>query len=285
MPIIEVDVKRLYGTLASAIPAPADLKKAMKALGAAARAEWVSIASDELKSTSRDYIQGISQPNIQDDGRTARIQLTGVVPNMVEQGWPETDLRETVLNGPKVKTSKEGYKYQSIPFRHGTPGTSKRNVGAPMPKPIHNVAKMLAPTLTGMGGLGRGKGQSILDPTTGMVIRRLTPGGLRFEATRGTVGQRTVTKISKMLNTKSKEWHTTSIYTGMIRKVAAYGADKAGKAVMQSSYMTFRTISNKPGSDPRSWMHPGIKARNIAKRVQTFIAETASQIIKDAVNE
>ncbi len=284
MPIIEVDVHRLYGTLASAIPAPADLKKAMKALGAAARAQWISIASDELKSTSRDYIQAISQPAIQDDGRTARIQLTGVVPNMVEQGWPATDLRETVLNGPHVKTSKDGYKYQSIPFRHGTPGTGKRNVGAPMPKPIHNVAKLLAPTMTGMGGLGSGKGQSILSPA-GLVANRLTPGALSGGMGLGTVGQRTVTKVTKLLNAKSKEWHTTSIYTGMIRKVAAYGVNKAGAAVMQSSYMTFRTISNKPGSDPRSWMHPGIKARNIAKRVQTFIAETASKIIQDAVNE
>lgn len=248
---VKVNTAVMLGEIISKLPSANGRDKMLKALGAAARAEWISLASDKLTSTSRDYIQGIGEPEIK--GNMVSVKLTGVLPNMVEQGWPMHDLRQTVLRSSKAKTSKAGHKYMSIPFRHGGPGSGGRNVGRPMPKPIHNVARRLqashAPTDAGHKRLS-------LNMRMGIGAR-------------------------KILESKAKTWHSTSIYTGMIRKVSTYSTQK-GKTVQQSSYQTFRTISENTSSGPQHWIHPGIKARNLVSKVQNTIRDISSKIIADA---
>ena len=263
MPSISVDVRAALRALLDVLPSPADTKKIATALGAAAYANWVELASDGLQSTSRDYIQGLTKPVLLPSapGMIVRLQLIGVLPNMVEQGWPRTDLRTTVLLSPKAKTSKAGHKYLSISFRHGAPGSGKRNVGSAMPKPIHNVARELAGTTTSYKGDPAKYRERLTTQIGDQVALR---GG-------GTVGD--------LLRKRSKSWHTTSIYTDMIRKVAAYGVRKDGTPNMQSSYATFRTISAGVKNDERSWMHPGIERREYAKKVQTQIGKTAAGIV------
>lgn len=265
MPSLSVDLQEAMRALTAALPSPADTKKIAKALGAAAYAHWVELASDGLKSTSRDYIQGLTKPVLipSTPGMIVRLQLIGALPNMVEQGWPRTDLRTTVLQSPKAKTSKAGHKYLAISFRHGAPGTGGRNVGAAMPKPIHNVARELAGTTTSYKA----------DPTR--YRERMTTQLADTVPLRGVRGG----TVGDLLRKRSKEWHTTSIYTGMIRKVASYGVRKDGTANMQSSFATFRTISQGVKNDERSWMHPGIERREYAKKVQSQVAKTAASIV------
>lgn len=260
MPLVRVDIEQMRRDVVRSLPAKSDVKKALRAIGAAARAEWISLAGSELKSSSRDYIQGISEPKFSE--RSVQIQLTGMLPNMVEQGWPETDLRTTVLRSPKAKTNKDGGKYLAVPFRHGTPGSGGSNVGLPMPKAIHQAAKGLQ-TTDRWGTVPRLSGSSRLTLST--------PG---------------LTKPAiKILESKQKDWHSTSIYTGMIRKLATYGATQAGRKVTQTSYSTFRTISSSVKNDPRSWLHPGIKKRELAKKVEKYIKEVLPQIFSDAVKD
>lgn len=257
MPLISVDLSKMRSDVIRSLPAKQDVKKALRAIGAAARAEWISQASNELKSSSRDYIQGIGEPKVSE--RSVQIQLTGALPNMVEQGWPETDLRTTVLRSPKAKTNKKGGKYLAVPFRHGVPGSSGANVGAPMPKPIYQAAKNL---------------QGVNSPVQRLAGTRLTldtPGLPK--------------KAADILGTKQKEWHTTSIYMGMIKKVAMYGATQSGQAVKQATYSTFRTISSSVKNDPRSWLHPGIKKRGLAKKVEKYVREVLPKIFADAVKD
>lgn len=254
MPIIDVDIVKISSALLSRLPSKNDMTKALQALGAAARAEWISQASDELHSTARDYIQGIGEPQLGDN--RVSITLAGALPLMIESGWPQTDLRTTILKSPRAKTSQDGHKYMAIPFRHGTPGTSGRNVGRPMPKPIHNVARHLAPTMAGSQGQ-RAMGERL-------------HAGMKM-------GQRART----ILQTKERSWHSGSIYTGMIRKVEVYGRSSGG-VTTQSSYQTFRTISENVRRDARHWIHPGIKARRIIPRVQKLVAEIAPKVLADA---
>jgi hypothetical protein len=183
---------------------------------------------------------------------------------MVEEGWPETDLRTTVLRSPHAHIAKDGSKYLAIPFRHGAPGSSGRNVGRPMPKPIHNVARYLAATQTASGLGGQPSRQQAGD--------RL-----------GLASSHMNRSARNILESKEKPWHTTSIYTGMIRKVSSYGKGAKGKAVMQSSYQTFRTISSNVRNAPEHWRHPGIEARELAVKVQTFVGSIAGQVFQDAV--
>lgn len=254
MAILEVDTSKVATAVLSTIPTKRDLQKALKALGAAARAEWISQASDELRSTARDYVQGIGEPQVGEN--VVSVTLAGRLPLMVEEGWPQTDLRTTVLKSPHAKTAKAGHKYMAVPFRHGTPGTSGRNVGRPMPKPIHNVAKHLSPTMT-------------------------SPYGHKMKGSQLHPAMPMSQKARKILGTKEREWHSTSIYAGMIRKVGVYGKSAAGP-VMQSSYQTFRTISEAVKNDPRHWIHPGIRARRIIPRVQKLILKIAPKVIADA---
>lgn len=262
MPMITVNLATVREEVISRLPAKGDVRKALIALSAAARAEWIAQASDHLKSTSRDYIQGIGEPVVAE--KSATIQLTGTLPNMVENGWPETDLRKTVLTSPHARTAKDGSKYLAVPFRHGTPGTGGRNVGNPMPKPIHNVARHLTST------------------QTAAALREMA-GRKQWGGRLGLDSPHMNRKARDILSKKEKEWHSTSIYSGMIRKVASYGKTAKGAPVMQSSYQTFRTISSRVRNAPEHWLHPGIEARNFAGEVQKFVRSIAGQVFRDAV--
>ncbi len=257
-PLVQLDLTKVRASVMGMMPTAVDMDRLLDGVASAARQRWISIAKQELKSTSRDYVFGIQEAEIKK--RVARIDLVGALPNMVEQGWPATDLRRTLL-GPgarNVKIGKDGARYNTIPFRHGSPGSGGRNVGTPMPKAIHNVAKTLAPTISIQKNQGR-------DATVIYGGRLIAKKGMRAEAKR-------------LLTEKSQTWHSSSIYKGMIRNEASYGKTK------QSSYTTFRRISSKAKGDSRKWMHPGIKAHNIAKRVAaelgTSVRESLEGIMK-----
>lgn len=256
MGIVKIDLGKLGAAVATAAPARSDIQRALRGIGQAAYQKWVRLAQQELKSTSRDYAAGLQ---MHPGDKTVEITLEGVLPNMIERGWSGGDMREWMLRSPKTKQGKRG-PYLVIPFRHGTPGTGGRNVGAAMPKSIHEVAKTLAPTLSRPGVIeGRGgKG----DTQWG---GRLHPG-LPMKAA-----------AKKILQTKKQHWHTTSIYTGMVRKEKTY------QNATQSSYQTFRTISMHSNEPGKHWVHPGIKAKRFAPRVQAHAEKIATSLIAAAI--
>lgn len=256
MGMITIDLGRLTATLAGAMPHRPDVTRAVRGLGAAAVQKWKSLAQKELRATSRDYIAGI-QVNYDKD--RAIITLEGVLPNMIERGWSGGDMRDWLLTSPKAKQGKNG-KYLAIPFRHGSAGSSGRNVGPAMPKSIHEVAKRLAPTISRPGGLTHhaGGGHTAWG-------ERLHPGLPMKQAAR------------KILQRKEKPWHASSIYMGMVRKEKQYAKAK------QSSYTTFRTISTHSNEPGKHWIHPGIKARRFAPRVQKHVEKIASRIVAAAI--
>lgn len=258
MGLVKVDVTPVAGTILKAMPHTADRRRILRGLGAAARAHWVSLAQKQLKSTARDYVAGI-QETFEDD--KVLLVLTGRVPNMVEQGFDGGDMRAWLLKGPNAKMGKNG-PYNIIPFRHGTPGTTGRNVGRTMPKPIHNAAKRLAPTLSRPGaGVGKAGGRTVA------YGERLHPG------------RRMSAQAKKILTKREKPWHATSIYHGMIRHGKEFG--KKGR-VQTTGYQTFRTISSV-SRGPKHWWHPGIKARNLAKQVDRHVEVIADTIVKSAL--
>lgn len=249
MPILSVDLEPLIRRVQDTMPKESELRRALTGLGAAARAEWVKLAQAELKSTRRDYVQGIQQPEM--GSNKVSIALVGQLPNMIEQGWKGGDMRRHLLgpNARNVKTTKDGHKYNVVPFGHGTPGSSGANAGPPMPKPLHNVAKHLAATKSAPKG-GKTKWGE-----------RLTP-------------EKTTGKAKKLLETKMRPHHTTSVHTGMVRQEKTYA-----KAT-QSKYTTFRTISSRVS---RGWIHPGIQPRNLAKKVEKYIVRIAGRILESSL--
>lgn len=260
MPDIRVSFGEVVQDLVRAVPHNRDAALIVRNLASAARSNWVRLAKDRLNTTARDYVQGISEPKEVRPG-TMEITLKGRVPNMVEQGWAAHDLRETVIPNAKTrKVSKDGHAYVSVPFRHGTPGTSGANVGRPMPHEIHRVAKHLAPTISEHGkGSFKGPGQD----------HRLRPGMSH-------VGDKKVSEAAQqLLSKKAQPWHSTSLYAGMVRQQKTYAQ------ATQPQYRTWRTISENPDTktDARKWMHPGIEAKSLIREVRSKMAQSLAQIV------
>lgn len=253
MALITVDTTDLRAKLLALLLNKGDVERITRGLAAAARQRWVAKAQKELRSTSRDYIAGIGEIEVK--GQIATIALTGKVPNMVEQGWSGADMRATLL-GPgakNVKTAADGSRYNTVPFRHGTPGTGGRNVGREMPPEIHKEAKKLVATVSRIGANGK--------PGAVMYGGRLVPTAKMGEAAR------------TILATKERAHHWGSIYLGMIKEQKTY--EKA----TQNQFTTFRRISTNVKRGAKHWVHPGITARAFAEKVQQEIKGLANDIV------
>lgn len=243
--MVKIDVSQVVRAMVKSLPKSGDKKAIVKQLAAVAMYQWKRLAQETLRSSAREYVAGLQQVL---EGTKAKIILGGLIPNMIENGWPGGDMRQWLLQGPNVKQGKNG-PYNTVPFRHGAPGTSGKNVGPQMPMDIHRGAKLLAPTRTGLSGPGTIYGERL-----GPDSRGLTHKG------------------RDILLTKERLRHATSIYSGMIRQEKEYA-----KAT-QSQYTTFRRIS-KVSRGPKHWFHPGIKPRRFAVQVQAHIAEVAKGIV------
>lgn len=255
--MIRVDLTKVKAEILASLPAASSRAQILQGLIKAAELKWMNLAKRNLHSSRRAYLDGIHR-----EGENSLV-LDGVVPNMVEQGWAGGDMRQWLLNGPNAKQGAKG-KYNVVPFRHGAPGSDGGNVGDTMPQAIHQVAAKLTATISRPG---QRVGQS-----GGMVTvwgERLRPTDSMSDAAR------------KILKTKKKPHHTTSIYMGMVRK-----AQPTRKGKMQTSgYETFRTISEHTNEPGVHWVHPGIHGRDFAMRVQQYIQEQAAAVITSATGQ
>lgn len=156
------------------IPIPPGLEKLPELVEAvlpdiaeAVRAHIISRAHVELHTSSQDYVMGVQPVKLDMPGKLtaggqiyATIVLTGMIPNMIEQGWNGGDMKPVLLAGRNAKTGKDGTRYNTVPFRHGTPGVTGRNMpemgsqfrhvmkaqdAARLGKRVHDAAKKLKP--------------------------------------------------------------------------------------------------------------------------------------------
>lgn len=245
---ISINMGPTAAAVIRAMPRKETSQRILAGIGPAAFAAWVTFAQNQLRSTSRTYIQGLQ---MEPGEMIWKIHLVGQMPNMVEQGWAGGDMRRWMLKSPKAKMGANG-PYLDIPFRHGTAGTSGRNVGTSMPAAINRAAAKLSPTFPGQPA----------SVATGM--RRLMAGGPGISKQANTI-----------LNTVTKP-HTASIYQGMVRN-----ATMTPKGPKTSGYMTFRRISAK--GNPASWQHGGIKPHRLAEQVQKYVNLIAKAKIAEAL--
>lgn len=225
-----------------------------------ARGFVIKKASEVLHSTRADYINGL-QP-VTREGKSVVLALVGVLPNMIENGWTERFLHETLLSDSAKgwKTSAEGYRYRAIPFRHKTPGAGPQG-GQPMGSQYganKNPASLAA-------------GHAIVADTKALgkavykAAKKLTPG----------MGMASKVGGAPLLRTH----HTVDIFAGMIvnkQAVQKSGAPK-GQVSHQRSYTTFRMISE---ARPDAWYHPGIQARDILDQVDGYIQKVAPKAVE-----
>lgn len=253
---IKVDIGKIAEAAAAALPKGGDLNRMVQGLGAAALQFWKKQAQEKLRSSSREYVQALTMEN---GDQKVVITLTGVLPNLIENGFGGGNMRDWMLRSSRAKQGKNG-KYLVIPFQHGTPGTGGHNVGNVMPGSIYSVARKLAATVTRPARAAGG------GPTTRW--------GGRLSAQSPNMNA----AAQKILSTKEKPWHQSSIYRGMVREEKTFA-----KATQTTGYKTFRTISEH--GDPRGWIHPGITARRFAVETQKQVGKLAGMMLGAALGD
>lgn len=260
-------------------------------LADAARAKWVALAGERLRSTARGY-QGCILPvqyPIAGRGWVALIVLENESPegrfaNMIEQGAQGWDLRETLLKGGgHVRHSKAGYAYASIPFGLHSPGASGRNA-AIIGEPYGDAGLMSPGDALSFGRqlvkqLGRQVAAAERNSRAGYTTS--TPGGGTRWGSRLPEAQ-----AGPLLRAR----HAAPVYAGMYRFGKGY------ESAFQSTHGTFRTISMNPGSyrfdegNPNAsakrfqqaganWWHPGFEARNLVSEVESYVRDVAPQFM------
>jgi hypothetical protein len=233
----------------------------------AARAEWIRLAGRELRTSRRDYLNGIQPVKMKGKG-VAVITLLGELPNLIEEGMPQVDLHSTLL-GPNVpvsppgeygkhlkidpKTMATGY-YRAIPFRHATPGTQGA-VGQPMGRLYRSedYGKGFVRKFKKLGKEVYGEAQK-LTPTKGDPYGKVKYGG----------------RLPSGMAPKLKSHHKTDIFAGMIREEKTY------VKATQSQYTTFRTISTgSPG-----WVRPATTGKHYALKINDYVARMAPKALE-----
>ena len=213
----------------------------VKAVTAAIYANWEALAKKKLKSTREEYIQNIIHV---DKGRfNKQIILTGVVPNMVEQGASAFDIKEGFRKSPKVRYTipvygKKGNMlrsggdwYLTIPFRIGVPGTlGQAGFTGQMPQEVYDIMRK------------RGN--------------RIALRADEIPAPYNIPQSRAAIQATPQNPYYAQYTHKSSIYEGLTKRTAQYGK------TAQNTYGTFRRAG--ANSDPLSWIHKGISAYRIA---------------------
>jgi len=198
----------------------------------------ISNAEREL-NTSKDRYQKAVQ--LIDSGKlsgTVLLDYTDSFIKMIEEGKEPFDMKPDMLKSSKVKTAKNGSKYIAIPMRIATPGAGRDSsiFQGQMPQEIHDIVRVKEVS----SETGRSKGLTFDELPEKFQIKNERKDILASDG--------------KMLF--EKYTHKSAEFEGLFKKT--------DKITGQNSYMKFRVVSEN--SDPRAWIHPGIKAHNIMPR-------------------
>ena len=237
--------------------------KVLKSVIEGARDHWAELARKNFHTTMGTYIDGI-QPVEWRSNEVAVISLVGLLPNLLEQGMKTTDMHDTLL-GPNVPSAPVGQKgkhprkdggfYRAIPFRHYTPGSGAhgqtmssifekllgKEGAAQLGKDAYRAAKKLKGSLT--------------DPYT-----KKTSWGERLD----TANIKAAKTREKVFIPKLKPYHAVDPLQGMVKMQKKY------EKKTQSSYMTFRTITDGPSSSP--WIRQGTPGKHLAQEVSEYVS-------------
>jgi len=220
----------------------------VNAVTASIYSNWEALAKQKLNSTAKEYISNLITV---DKGRfNKQIVLTGVLPNMIEQGASPFDIKEGFRKSSKVKftipvynkkgemVKKGGDWYLTIPFRVGTPNAlGQAGFSGIMPQEVYDIM------------LKRDAGKGL--PSSEI------PSPYEVPKSRETILNETGSLLYDSYQ------HKNSVYEGVMKNKAQYNKTS------QNTYGSFRRAG--ANSSPLSWIHRGIKAYHL---VEEAINET-----------
>lgn len=199
--------------------------------------------SVQLKSTRNRFIENI---RVVDDGKLKGSVLLDYskdkLVKMIEEGAYPFDMKEGFMKSSKIKIGKNGKRYLIIPFRWSTPGALGESevFSNKLPKQVHQIAKNQSQDISVSGGGMRSLGLQLDQLPEQFQIKGVRP---EIQAT------------SKSPLFEAYQ-HKNSIYEGITNQRDAVTG--------QNRYFSFRRVSEN--SDPRSWIHKGMDAKNIMEK-------------------
>lgn len=205
---------------------------------------WHNQANNALHSTRSTYQRSLIVGEV--DNKTAYVELVGVLPNMLEKGASAWDMKVNFKKSNKIKYTKDGGWYLTVPFRFATPTALGESsiFSNRLPLSVYqSIRANVQAKKTQLGGLSSNGGS--LKETD-------IPSSFRIPRSR-----RAFSDISSG-KTFEQYTHKSSIFKGINR------ASKQYERANQSQYVSFRRVSSK--SDPMSWIHRGLPALNLADK-------------------
>jgi hypothetical protein len=209
----------------------------------AIRAEWAATARSDLQVSARTTAEYI-KALVPSDSSSAGVMLVGTFPNMFEQGL-----------GPQGVGSEGPFDLRTTLLQPTTRSIKQGKKGLYLHVPFERSAGFIA----SQGG---------------------PDAEYKFKTQKATISRNGKTewggKLPPGLAPKAKPHHATDLLAGTYRNEGVYSkASKPGAA--SSTGRAFRTISQAG----KPWIHPGIKAANLATRVMrdlgTIIARAFSE--------
>lgn len=234
----------------------------VSAVSTAVATKWQAIAKRELHATAPEYVNNIVAV---DKGRFEKqVILTGVLPNMIEKGASAFDLKDgfsksakvrltipvyRIVKGSRVMIKAGGDWYLTIPFRIGTPSAiGQAGFSSIMPDAVYNAMRQ-----------SRGSSLHVSE----------IPSPYDAPQTRAAIEKTATNKYYPAYT------HKTSIYAGMVRNTAQYAK------TYQNTYGTFRRAGKR--SDPNSWIHKGLVARDFMGKAKSAVEGDLETIINNEV--
>jgi hypothetical protein len=190
---------------------------------------WDNKAKETLGSTRNEYRNAIQTRKIDDFTASVYLNPASWLANALEEGASGFDMKAGLLNSSKVKYTKNGSPYITIPFRFATPtslGESSAFAGV-MPTVIHRAV------------LKHEK-----ESSTGLPLGSIPN---KYQIPQSSTLRRTLSSAAY-----SKVAERTSIYEGLKRNPNGAG------------YVMFRRISLNSAAD--KFQHPGLEARSLAQK-------------------
>jgi hypothetical protein len=221
------------------------------------------LAGQGLRSTRNEYLQSIVV--LSDGPLQNTIALTGRLAPMLELGATAYDMKQGLLASSRVKYTKDGKPYLTVPFRHGTPGALGENAAfsSIMPAEIYRAVQRLA-AYTSQPGQSPSGGQALRTPPAPYNQRQIRP----------TITQNTGVLTPAQL---AAYQHASPQYAGLRREEKTY------ERATQSQYVTFRRVSLR--SAVNAWIHPGLAARRFmpqavaSSNVSDLVARTIDAVL------
>ncbi len=221
----------------------AAINQAVSDVAKGAYAEAIRLANKKLKTTRQDYVQALRLEQIDDN--IYILSLDGRLANATEDGYGTFDMKPGLINGPKSKVSKEGFRYNTVPFFHSP------NSKAP---------------LSDYGEFLRSQVKEIIKKNKLNRVFKNPDGGKPLQGVVARVKNTGIKDLEGLVKIqKTYEKTTQSIYMTFRRVSSKSGLPDPQRQILMGP------------SD--AWIHPGYQGAKIFPLIEDYIQEEFENII------